>query len=50
MGTFWRTETFSGQSETQTSCDMAVIDTISLSFHGKGMTAQCHPAVQCSPT
>ena len=33
MGTFhkfggWRTETFSEQSETQTPCDMAVIDTI----------------------
>ena len=24
----WRTEIFSEQSETQTSCDMAVIDTI----------------------
>ena len=37
MGTFhkfggWRTETFSEQSETQTSCDMAVIDTIQWVF------------------
>ena len=44
MGTFkkiwdWRTETFSDQSETQLSSDMAVIDdTIQWVFvHGKGI-------------
>ena len=48
----WGKQTFSKQSKTQTSCDMAVyvIDT-SVSFcGGKGITVQCHPTVQCCPT
>ena len=55
MGTFhkfwgWGKNTFSEQSKTQTSCDMAVIDNYSVNFCGKGMTFQCHPAVQYGPT
>ena len=52
VGTFkkfwgWGTETFSVQSKTQTSCDMDRHYLVS--FHGNGMTVQCHLAVQCHP-
>ena len=53
VGTFrnfleWGGETFSDRSKTQTTCNMAVIDT-TVSFHGKGMTVQCCPTVQYCP-
>ena len=55
VGTFrkfleWGAENFSDQSKIQTTCNMAVIDTNQPVFHGKGMTVQYCPAVQCRPT